>query len=76
MASKHLRRSWTPLIIEGRMNQNHFGDHLTPIRMTTVKIIATSIGEDMEKLEPFMPCWDYNMPYPLWKTAWHSSKKN
>lgn len=37
--------------------------HLTPVRMAVIK--GTSVGEDLEELEPFQHCWERKMVQQL-----------
>ena len=45
--------------------------HLTPVRMTIIRIsIVTNAGEDVEKREPLQCWWKCKWVQTLWKRVW------
>ena len=53
MANKHMKRCSTSLNLREKQIKTTKRHYLTPIRMATVKSTEiTSVGEDMERLEP------------------------
>ena len=57
MANKHMKRCLTSLIIREMQVETTVRHHIIPIRVATMKKTnkqkITSLGKDMEKLEPF-----------------------
>jgi hypothetical protein len=75
MNNKHTKTCFISLITGEMQIQTVVRYHLTSIRMAgavreeETKTQITGVGEDVEKLEPFVHCWwKYKMPQLLWKT--------
>ena len=47
------------------------GYHLTPVRMTKIKIMRTAyVEEDVELGEDSSTRWQWKLVQPLWKSVW------
>ena len=77
MASQHMKRASTSLVIRKMQVKTTMRYHFTPSRMAIMKRkIITSLGRGCGETEALVHCWwECKLVQLLWKTLWRFLKK-
>jgi hypothetical protein len=77
MAEKHLKKGSTAFVIREMQIKTILRFHLTPIKMSKIKISVDIRGwRECKERETLLHCWwDCKLVQPLWKSIWHFLRK-